>query len=58
MVVEPKRVIGIFDSDYEALKAIANKNGFVYPEGHTHAGKMDSAQTVEYLVKNFSDKIA
>jgi hypothetical protein len=57
-MVEPKRVITIDESEFNSLTAIAHRNGFVYPEGHTHAGKMNTAQTVKYLIQNFEAPIA
>ena len=58
MAVEPKRIISVNESDFNVMTHIAKMNGFVYPEGHTSAGKMISSKVVEYLIKNFQEPIA
>jgi hypothetical protein len=57
-MIEPKRVITIDESEFNSLTLIARKRGYVYPRGHTHAGKMNTAQTVKYLIHNFEAPIA
>ena len=56
--VDDKRAIWVNIGDYNVMTHIAKTNGFVYPEDHRDAGKMDSRKVVEYLIKNFQDKIA
>lgn len=56
--MEPKKLVNVFESSYNTMTLIAKKNGFSYPDGHPHQGKMDSAQVVEYLIKNFQEPIA
>jgi hypothetical protein len=43
---------------YRILTHIAKLHGFVYPRGTAHAGKMDTKETIGYLLQNFQDKIA
>jgi hypothetical protein len=43
---------------YRILTHIAKINGFVHPKGTVHAGKMNTQETIGYLLQNYQDKIA
>jgi hypothetical protein len=50
-VKEKTKPINIFESDYNIMTHIAQLEGLVYPIGHTHAGKMNPAETMKYIIK-------
>ena len=56
--IDDKRAIWVNIGDYNVMSHIAKRHNFVYPEGHRDEGKMDTRKVVEYLIKNFQDKIA
>jgi len=52
--MEKTKPINIFESDYNSMTLIAKKNGFVYPEGHNRAGKMNPARTMQHIMAGYS----
>ena len=48
--MESKKPINIYESDYNILTLIAKKKEFVYPEGHSFAGRMNAAATVHHII--------
>lgn len=58
MKQERKIPVNIFESNYNQLTLIAKKEGFLYPEGHAHAGRTNFAQTVGYVLATYAKVIA
>jgi len=49
--MEKTKPVNIFESDYNVMTHIAKIEGLVYPEGHKDAGKMNSAKTMQHIIK-------
>jgi len=50
--------ININESDYNTLTLIAKRHGYVYPEGHALAGRMNPRKTVEHVLKVYAEAMA
>lgn len=49
--MEKTKPINIYESNFNQMTLIAQREGLVYPEGHNHAGKMNPAKTMQYIMK-------
>jgi len=50
--------ININESDYNTLTLIAKRHGYVYPEGHALAGRMNPRKTFEHVLKVYAGAIS
>jgi len=55
---EEKYNLQVTGEQYRILTHIAKINGFVYPKGTAHQGKMNTQETIGYLLQNFQEKIS
>lgn len=48
----------ISETSYNTCTLIAKKNGFVYPAGHSMAGRMNQQKTMEHILKVYAEATA